>query len=89
MVQKNSNKIANFEKDIEKTESGRKFVKRKDINETMVMLDKIDKEIEEEKAESIKKIDKIFEEKLTGFINEHHFEGDAEKYKEFLDSYIH
>jgi hypothetical protein len=82
-------KIISFEVDMENTKSEQKFADRREITETMTMLDKIDDEIQTEKDEFAKDMDQLIKDLHTGYINEEHFANDSEKYKEFLDAYIH
>jgi hypothetical protein len=82
-------KIISFEVDIEHTKSEKKYTDRQDRAETMTMLDKIDVEIQSDKEEFSKDMEKLIVDIHTGFINEEHFADDSDKYKEFLDAYIH
>lgn len=82
-------KIISFEVDIEQTKNEKKFSDRKEITEAITLLDKIDDEIQTEKDEFSKDMNQLIEDLHTNYINEEHFGDDPEKYKEFLDAYIH
>ena len=64
-------------------------MRTQEVAETMLNLDKIDKEIQEDKKKKAEELDELLEVKHMGFINEMDFGDDSEKYQEFLDAYIH
>ncbi|CAI2373387.1 unnamed protein product [Moneuplotes crassus] len=82
-------KIISFEKDVEETDSIKRFKKGKDKIEALNKLSSIDEEIMQETQKAKDEFEELMNESHTRFINENDFGGDVEKYEEFINSYIH
>lgn len=86
---KEFDKIVTFKDSLEPTSSQKRMQERKNIVETMSLVEKIDQEIYEEREQAKTGMENLLDEIYSKYINEEHFERGAEGYEEFLEQYIH